>query len=68
MFNIGLAEILVILIVALIVIGPKELPVIAGKIGELIRGFRGLKEDLKIEGFSRATNATVLKADEKEDD
>lgn len=68
MFNIGLAEIIIILVIALIVIGPKDLPMLAQKAGEFLRGFRGLKDDLKLEGFTRATNATVLKEDEHRDE
>ena len=40
MGNIGLSELLVILIVALVVIGPKRLPEVARGLGEAVRSFQ----------------------------
>lgn len=40
MGNIGLPELLVVLVIALLFIGPKRLPEIAKAIGEAIRSFQ----------------------------
>ena len=40
MGNIGLSELLVIFIVALIVIGPRRLPEVARGLGEAVRSFQ----------------------------
>ena len=40
MGNIGLSELLVIFIVALVVIGPKRLPEVARGLGEAVRSFQ----------------------------
>ena len=51
MFGLGWAEILVAGIVGLIVIGPKELPVVFRKIGQFVGKAKGMARD-----FSRAMN------------
>ena len=51
MFGLGWAEILVAGIVGLIVIGPKELPVVFRKIGQFLGKAKGMARD-----FSRAMN------------
>lgn len=55
MFGVGMQEIIVILVVALIVIGPKKLPDLARALGRAIGEFRraadDLKEDLDINGL-----------------
>lgn len=51
MFDLGFAELLVIGIVALIVVGPKDLPVMFRKAGQLMGKARGMARD-----FSRAMN------------
>ena len=40
MGNIGLSELLVILVVALLVIGPRRLPEVARGLGEAVRAFQ----------------------------
>ena len=40
MGNIGLPELLVILVIALIILGPKRLPELAKALGEAIRSFQ----------------------------
>ena len=47
MFGIGLAEIVIILIVALIVFGPKKLPDLAKSLGKGLAEFRKATDDLK---------------------
>jgi len=54
MLGIGMQEIIIILVVALIIIGPKKLPDLARALGRAIGEFRraadNLKEDLDING------------------
>lgn len=38
--GIGMPELIVILVIALLVLGPKKLPDVARSLGEAIRGFR----------------------------
>ena len=45
MFGLGWAEIMVVGIVALIVIGPKELPVVFRKVGQFVGKARGMARD-----------------------
>jgi Tat protein translocase TatB subunit len=47
MFGMGMTEILVILTVALIVIGPKKLPDLAKSLGRAFNEFRNATTDLK---------------------
>ena len=51
MFGLGWAEIMVAAVVGLIVIGPKELPVVFRKIGQFVGKAKGMASD-----FSRAMN------------
>ncbi|MCK0148557.1 Sec-independent protein translocase protein TatB [Marivita sp. S6314] len=51
MFDLGFAELLVIGVVALIVVGPKDLPVLFRKVGIFMGKARGMARD-----FSRAMN------------
>jgi sec-independent protein translocase protein TatA len=46
-FNIGPTELLVILIIALLVFGPKRLPEVGRTIGKSIREFRRASEELR---------------------
>lgn len=46
MFGLGVPEMLVILVIALIFFGPSKLPSLGKSMGEAIRGFKkGLEED-----------------------
>ncbi len=47
MFGLGTAELLIILFIALVVLGPKELPKVARTLGRGIRELQRAKDDLK---------------------
>jgi sec-independent protein translocase protein TatA len=59
-FNVGPAEILVILLLALIVFGPKRLPEIGKTVGKGLREFRQATQDVK--------NELSLSLDDDEDE
>jgi len=60
LFNIGMPEIIVILIVAILVIGPKRLPEVASALGkgltEFKRAMNSVKEELKIDEVRNDVN------------
>jgi sec-independent protein translocase protein TatA len=45
MFGLGLPEMMVVLIIALVVFGPSKLPSLGKSLGEAIRGFKKGLED-----------------------
>jgi Tat protein translocase TatB subunit len=47
MLNIGTPELLVILVIALLVVGPERLPGLARQIGRGLREFRKMQDDVK---------------------
>ena len=49
MFGLGMGELIVIFIVALIVLGPARLPKLAQDLGKAIREFRKAADDVKQE-------------------
>jgi Tat protein translocase TatB subunit len=49
MFNIGLPELMVIFVIALIVLGPKRLPDLARSLGKSLNEFRRASSDLRRE-------------------
>src|SRR5437763_1912059 len=49
MFNLGMGEIVVILLLALVFLGPKKLPEIASGLGRMIREVRKATADIKNE-------------------
>lgn len=52
MFNIGAAELILILLIAFLVVGPKDLPKVARAVGRFVRYIRAIIEEVKKEtGF-----------------
>ena len=49
MFNIGFAELMLILLVAVVIVGPKDLPKIARALGRGVRSLQQLFDDFKEE-------------------
>lgn len=59
MFGIGLPELLMILVVALLVIGPKKLPDLARSLGKGLAEFRKATDDLKDTIYQQDTENDV---------
>ncbi len=49
MFNIGFAELLLVLIIAYVIVGPKDLPKVARWLGRMVKRARQLIKELKEE-------------------
>ena len=49
MFNVGATEILLLLLIALVVVGPKDLPRVARALGRFVRYVREMVEEIKRE-------------------
>ena len=49
MFNIGFAELLLILLIAFVVVGPKDLPKVARALGRFVKYLRNMIEEVKRE-------------------
>ncbi len=47
MFGIGLPELIIIMVVALLVVGPKKLPDLARSVGRAFQEFRRMADDVK---------------------
>jgi TatA/E family protein of Tat protein translocase len=51
MFNIGIPELILVLVIVLVVFGPAKLPEVGRAIGKSLRGFKeetnGVKEDIQ---------------------
>lgn len=73
MFGIGTGEILVILLIALLVLGPKEIPKVARAIGKTMRELQRTKDEIResidreFEDHVEDTKPTDQKAEEGED-
>ena len=63
MFGIGLPELIVIMVVALIVVGPSKLPELAKSLGKAFNEFRRMADEVK-----ETLNEEVLKEEEKKED
>ena len=68
MFGLGTAELLIILFIALVVLGPKELPKVARTLGRGIRELQRAKDDIKknIEFEDDTDEKTKFQAPEKD--
>lgn len=73
MFGIGTGEILVILVIALLVLGPKELPKVARTIGKTMRELQRTKDEIRqsidteFEDYGEDSKPTEQKAEENKD-
>ncbi len=57
MFNIGAAELILLLLIAFVVVGPKDLPKIARALGRFVRYIRQMIEEVKKEtGFDEVAD------------
>ena len=68
MFGLGAAELLIILFIALVVLGPKELPKVARTLGRGIRELQRARDDIKknIEFEDDRDEKTKFQAPEKD--
>lgn len=47
MFGLGIGEVLIILVVAFLLFGPKQLPEVARQVGKAVKGFKDTAQDLR---------------------
>lgn len=47
MFGLGVPELVIILVIALVIFGPRKLPEIGGAVGKAIREFRKASDEIK---------------------
>ena len=78
MFNIGAAELILLLLIAFVVVGPKDLPKVARTLGRFVRYIRTMIEEVKREtgfdevadelrGVERDVRQTIKEADVRPD-
>ncbi len=65
-FGIGLPEMILILVVALLVFGPKKLPEIGKSLGKAIRGFQEASREFESEFKREASALSDTAADVKD--
>ncbi len=64
-FNIGTAELLLIFVIALIVVGPRRLPEIAQSLGKIMRDLRKMSQEFTVD-MMREVNAPAREDEAKE--
>lgn len=78
MFNIGAAELILLLLIAFVVVGPKDLPKVARALGRFVRYIREMVEEVKretgfdevadeLKGVERDVKQTIKSADIRPD-
>lgn len=78
MFNIGATELILLLLIAFVVVGPKDLPKVARALGRFVRYIRTMIEEVKREtgfdevaeelrGVERDVRQTIKEADVRPD-
>ena len=78
MFNIGAAELILLLLIAFVVVGPKDLPKVARALGRFVRYIRTMIEEVKretgfdevaeeLKGVERDVRQTIKEADVRPD-
>lgn len=78
MFNIGAAELILLLLIAFVVVGPKDLPKVARALGRFVRYIREMIEEVKketgfdevadeLKGVERDVKQTIKSADVRPD-
>lgn len=67
MFNLGIQELAVIFIIALIFIGPKQLPELAKTLGKVFRDFKRASNEITDSLQREARNVTDFKEEVKDD-
>jgi Tat protein translocase TatB subunit len=65
MFGIGLPELIVIMVVALLVVGPSKLPELARSLGKTFQEFRRMADEVK-EGFEEVTDTKLTSEQQAE--
>lgn len=67
MFNLGIQELAVIFIIALLFIGPKQLPELAKNLGKMFRDFKRASNEITDSLQREARNVTEFQDDIKSD-